>query len=82
MALENDPYRNPYFRPHRDRELDGFRYADGTQIRRGDPVAVDGRRLRVMGFDSARWLVLVGGPGAFRAVRTDDIERDDGLVRP
>lgn len=82
MALENDPYRNPYFRPHRDRELDGFRYADGTQIRRGDPVAVDGCRLRVMGFDSARWLVLVGGPGAFRAVRTDDIERDDGLVRP
>lgn len=82
MALENDPYRNPYFRPHRDRELDGFRYADGTQIRRGDPVAVGGERLRVMGFDSARWLVLVGAPGAFRAVRTDALERADGPVGP
>lgn len=82
MALENDPYRNPYFRPHRDRELDGFRYADGTQIRRGDPVDVGGERLRVMGFDSARWLVLVGGSGAFRAVRTDEISRSGGRVAP
>lgn len=75
MALENDPYRNPYFRPHRDRELDGFRYADGSRIHRGDPVVVDGAPLTVIGFDPAHDGIIAAGPGGVMTVRTADVEK-------
>lgn len=43
-------------------ELNAFRYADGSRIRRGDLVRVpcesEGRTYRVIGFDTARAAVV------------------------
>lgn len=75
MALENDPYRNPYFRPHRDRELDGFRYADGSLVRWGHAVSVGEGIGTVIAFDSCRMMVQVLFADGPRWVRPDDMRR-------
>ena len=72
---------NPYYRPsHRDnymRELNGFTYADGTRIHRGDSVAVGGAPLTVLGFDPAHDGVIAAGPGGVLTVRTADVEKPE-----
>ena len=75
MSITTDPYHRPSHRDNHIRELDGFTYADGTRIHRGDSVAVDGVPLTVMGFDPAHDGVIVRGPAGAMTVRTGDVEK-------
>ena len=74
-SINTDPYHRPSHRANHLRELDGFTYADGTRIHRGDTVTVDGAPLTVIGFDPAHDGVIAAGPGGAMTVRTADVEK-------
>ena len=77
MSISTNPYHRPSHRNNHLRELDVFTYADGSRIRRGDSVAVDGAPLTVLGFDPAHDGVIAGGPGGVMTVRTGDVEKPE-----
>lgn len=74
-SISTDPYHRPSHRDNHMRELDGFTYADGTRIHRGDPVVVDGAPLTVIGFDPAHDGVIARGLEGAMTVRTADVEK-------
>lgn len=74
-SINTDPYHRPSHRTNHLRELDGFTYADGSRIHRGDPVVVDGVPLTVIGFDPAHDGVIVRGLDGVMTVRTADVEK-------
>ena len=74
-SINTDPYHHPSHRANHLRELDGFTYADGTRIHRGDSVAVDGAPLTVIGFDPAHDGVIVRGLEGVMTVRTGDVQK-------
>lgn len=74
-SINTDPYHRPSHRANHLRGLDGFTYADGTRIHRGDPVVVDGAPLAVIGFDPAHDGVIARGPEGVLTVRTADVEK-------
>ena len=76
-SISTDPYHRPSHRDNHMRELDGFTYADGSRIRRGDSAVVDGVPLTVLGFDPAHDGVIAGGPGGVLTVRTADVEKPE-----
>lgn len=62
-------------------ELDAFRYADGSRIRRGDLVRVpsegEGATYRVIGFDTHRAAVVALDPlGRRRYIPRDAVARE------
>lgn len=62
-------------------ELDAFRYADGSRIRRGDLVRVpsegEGATYRVIGFDTGRAAVVATDPlGRRRDIPRDEVARE------
>lgn len=75
MSITTDPYHRPSHRDNRMRELDGFTYADGSRIHRGDSVVVDGAPLTVIGFDPAHDGVIVSGLDGAMTVRTSDVQK-------
>lgn len=77
MSISTNPYHRPSHRDSHLRELDGFTYADGTRIHRGDSVAVDGAPLTVIGFDPAHDGVIVSGLDGAMTVRTGDVEKPE-----
>ena len=77
MSISTNPYHRPSHRANHLRELDGFVYADGSRIRRGDSVVVDGAPLTVLGFDPAHDGVIAAGPGGVMTVRTSVVEKQE-----
>lgn len=75
MSISTNPYHRPSHRANHLRELDGFTYADGTRIHRGDSVSVDGAPLTVIGFDPAHDGVIVRGLEGAMTVRTADVQK-------
>lgn len=75
MSITTDPYHRPSHRANHLRELDGFCYADGTRIHRGDSVIVDGAAFTVLGFDPAHDGVMVAWLEGAMTVRTADVEK-------
>lgn len=76
-SISSDPYHRPSHRDNHMRELDGFTYADGSRIHRGDSAVVDGAPLTVIGFDPAHDGVIVCGPEGVMTVRTADVEKPE-----
>lgn len=74
-SINTDPYHRPSHRDSHLRELDGFTYADGGRIHRGDTVIADGEPARVMAFDPNRLMVQVRCAGGTRWVRAEEVER-------
>ena len=75
MSINTDPYYHPSHRANHLRELDGFTYADGGRIHRGDAVIADGEPARVMAFDPNRLMVQVRCAGGTRWVRSEEVKR-------
>ena len=75
MSISTDPYHRPSHRANHLRELDGFTYADGTRIHRGDAVIADGEPARIMAFDPNRLMVQVKCAGGTRWVRSEEVVR-------
>lgn len=74
-SINTDPYHRPSHRANHLRELDGFTYADGARIHRGDAVIADGEPARVMAFDPNRCMVYVKAADGPRWVRTEEVAR-------
>lgn len=74
-SINTDPYHRPSHRANHLRELDGFCYADGARIHRGDAVIADGEPGQVMAFDPNRMMVQVRCTGGIRWVRSEDVVR-------
>ena len=74
-SINTDPYHHPSHRANHLRELDGFTYADGTRIHRGDDVIADGEPARIMAFDPNRLMVQVRGSSGIRWVRAEEVVR-------
>lgn len=80
MSISNDPYHRPSHRNNYDRELDCFRYADGSRIHRGDLVSDGGEACAVIGLDPARQSVVAmpEAGGGSRRIPVDRVERFGG----
>lgn len=80
MSISNDPYHRPIHRENYDRELDCFRYADGSRINRGDLVSDGGEPCVVLGLDPARQSVIAipEAGGKSRRIPVERIERAGG----
>ena len=74
-SINTDPYHRPSHRESHLRELDGFTYADGSRIHRGDSVIAGGEPARVMAFDPNRMMVQARGASGTRWVRCGDVTR-------
>ena len=80
MSISNNPYHRPSRRENYDRELDCFRYADGSRIHRGDLVSDGGEACTVLGLDPARRCVVAipEAGGKSRRIPLERVERAEG----